>query len=674
MGSPSWPHRVISLFFNFGFTAFRLKLTTILYRKAFFLLLFIAAEKLGAQVCTGTISDPAVVIDFGNTHPRTTALPQVPVPYQFSISNCPAQGSYAVRNTVFQCFNNLWQVLPADHTLGDIDGNFLVINALPGPTTFYIDTIKGLCGGHTFRVGAWVSNVVNPFVCSGAGSTPNLTFSVYDVSGAPLGTYTTGDIVPFQPAGWTNVTFQFDLPSANTDVILKISDSSPNGCGNDFALDDITFSPCGGNMVVAFAGTAAPEIDVCEESQLNYLLTASVTGFNNPSLQWQISYTGTNFTDIPGATGATYLRTPAVIAASGTSYYYRLLLRENGSASCKFNSNTLKVELYRPPFAQGTNYVFGCYGSDVLLGAAGGSIYHWSGPNGFQSNQENPIIPSVDFGDAGTYIVKVTTQIGCYSYDTTELTIYMAPVASIAVTEYAICEGQAVQLNVNSSNSWSRYIWTPAESLSNDTIPAPVATPLKTTTYIAKVYNETVTCYDTASVKIIVWPKPVVSAGPDKFTYSQKPVVLEGNIAGAGASYVWTPSAGLNNPLFLKPLAIPLQTTTYRIIATSSFGCGSDTDEVEVKVIDSLLIPTAFTPNRDGLNDTWEIITFTKYTEAIVEVYNRWGQKVYSSTGANYQPWDGKFEGQPVSPGAYVFYLRLNKKTEIIKGILHVIL
>jgi gliding motility-associated-like protein len=94
---------------------------------------------------------------------------------------------------------------------------------------------------------------------------------------------------------------------------------------------------------------------------------------------------------------------------------------------------------------------------------------------------------------------------------------------------------------------------------------------------------------------------------------------------------------------------------------------------VEVKVIDSLLIPTAFSPNNDRLNDTWEIITFTKYKEAIVEVYDRWGEKVYSSTGSDYEPWDGKFGGQPVEPGTYVYYVRLNKKADIIKGLLHVI-
>lgn len=593
---------------------------------------------------------------------------QVPAPYQITTSNCPAQGFYAVRNSVFQCFNNLWQVLVADHTPGDINGNFFLVNALPGPTTFFIDTIQGLCSGHTFRVGAWISNVINPSQCSGPGSTPNLTFSVYNLAGTLLGSYTTGDIVPFQPAGWLNVAFYFDLPLGANDVVLKISDSSPNGCGNDFALDDITFSPCGANLSVSFSGNAAPEIHVCEESQVNYALTSAFTGFSNPLLQWQVSYNGTTFFDIPGATSAIFIRTPTLTSVTGTDYYYRLVVRDNGSASCRFNSNAIKIELYRSPFAQGTNYVFGCYGSPVELGAAGGSYYHWTGPNGFNSDLENPIIPAIGFADAGTYIVKVTTVLGCFAYDTTELVVHLAPIAYIAATSYTLCEGQSFQLNASSSSAISRYKWTPPDGLSNDTIANPVATPLKTTNYIVRVYNEAITCYDTASIKIVVWPKPKVSAGPDKFTYSQKPVVLEGSVTGTGLSYSWSPPLGLNSTLITRPQATPLQTTTYQLIATSNYGCGSDSDDVEVKVIDSLLIPTAFTPNADGLNDVWEIITFTKYKGAVVEVYNRWGQRIYTSTGANYVPWDGTFDGKPALAGTYVYYLRLNKKLVPLKG------
>lgn len=627
----------------------------------------LAAENSPAQTCTGVISDPTVVIDFGAGSVRTTPLPQMQSPYQLVNANCPNPGFYSVRNSTFQCFNNTWQVLPFDHTPNDANGNFLLVNALPGPSTVYVDTIHGLCSGRVFRFGAWIANVANPTQCTGPGSTPNLTFSIYSLAGVLLGEYTTGDIVGSQPATWINRNFLFDLPAGNNDVILKITDQSPAGCGNDFALDDLSFSPCSGDLRASFAASAFTELNVCQEAQPNYLISPIYSGISNPSFQWQVSTDeGFTYSNIPGATNINYTRTPT----GPGIFYYRFVVADNGSTSCRFTSKAVKLEVYRAPFAQGTNYVFGCYGSTVLLGAAGGSYYHWSGPNGFVSDLENPSIPSVDFSDAGKYIVKVTNVLGCSSYDTTDLKITQAPTASVAVPAFTICQGQSVQLDANPN--W-RYKWTPPDSLSSDTIPNPIANPSKTTTYVVKVYNEVITCYDTATVKVIVWDKPHVEAGPDKFTYDQRPVILEGNVTGAGVSYVWSPNTWLDNPLAMRPRATPIQTSSYVLTAKSEHGCGIVSDTVEVKVIDSLLIPTAFTPNHDGLNDAWEIIAIGKFPDASVEVYNRWGQRVYASTAKNYQPWDGKFHGQPAEPGTYVFYLRTKKNAQVIKGLLHVI-
>jgi gliding motility-associated-like protein len=149
--------------------------------------------------------------------------------------------------------------------------------------------------------------------------------------------------------------------------------------------------------------------------------------------------------------------------------------------------------------------------------------------------------------------------------------------------------------------------------------------------------------------------------------------LLQGSTTGSGVTYSWSPASYLNNPFVLRPQASPPQAITYTLTATSQYGCGVDSDKVKVEVIDKLFIPTAFTPNNDGLNDTWEIITFETYPNATVDVYNRWGQKVYSGTGNKYQPWDGRYQGQIVSPGTYVYFIRLNKTAAVIKGVVNVV-
>jgi gliding motility-associated-like protein len=78
-----------------------------------------------------------------------------------------------------------------------------------------------------------------------------------------------------------------------------------------------------------------------------------------------------------------------------------------------------------------------------------------------------------------------------------------------------------------------------------------------------------------------------------------------------------------------------------------------------VKVYKDLKIPNAFTPNGDGHNDTWIIPGLADYTNARVDVFNRWGQLVYHSTGYSH-PWDGSFKGALLPTGAYYYIIAPN--------------
>jgi gliding motility-associated-like protein len=341
----------------------------------------------------------------------------------------------------------------------------------------------------------------------------------------------------------------------------------------------------------------------------------------------------------------------------------------SGNSGCRFASNALRVIIVSPPFAQATNYVYGCYGSTIYLFAAGGSTYEWWGPNGFYANVQGPEIPNVTFSATGTYIVKVTSTPGCFAYDTTTLTIYAAPIATLTPTSVSICEGDSVQFNAGGS---LRYKWSPSAGLSNDTIPNPIAKPLTDVTYTVRVYNE-YTCFDSASVSVVVWKKPKAFAGPDQYFRKGKPVKMDGNASGTNITYSWSPPTYLDNPNYLKPIARPPGTITYTLTVVSNNGCGVSTDDVKLEAIDKLFIPTGFTPNSDGLNDRWEIVTFEDYPEAIAEIYNRYGQLIYRGHGNNYKPWDGTFNGKPCLPGVYVYLVNLHNGKPILKGTVNLI-
>jgi gliding motility-associated-like protein len=83
--------------------------------------------------------------------------------------------------------------------------------------------------------------------------------------------------------------------------------------------------------------------------------------------------------------------------------------------------------------------------------------------------------------------------------------------------------------------------------------------------------------------------------------------------------------------------------------------------------VDCLRIPNVFTPNGDGVNDTWEIVNIEMFPAAEVRIFNRWGQQLFSSKGYA-EPWDGSYRGHFVPAGTYMYVIDLFNDEEPYKG------
>ena len=116
----------------------------------------------------------------------------------------------------------------------------------------------------------------------------------------------------------------------------------------------------------------------------------------------------------------------------------------------------------------------------------------------------------------------------------------------------------------------------------------------------------------------------------------------------------------------LKPIASPLANIQYTLYAQTSFGCKNN-DAVSVKVVEDVFVPTAFTPNNDGLNDRWHIPYLDPVLNAAVSVYNRYGQRVYYSEGTAVA-WDGTLNEMPQATGVYIYHIVFKKGRRAIKG------
>ncbi len=273
-------------------------------------------------------------------------------------------------------------------------------------------------------------------------------------------------------------------------------------------------------------------------------------------------------------------------------------------------------------------------------------IYQWSPAT---PNLTNPTGPNTSFisDTTITYILHVQTPIGCADQDTISITVYPGGFGAI-IADTGYCPGNAAPLWATGGVS---YAWSPAYGLSDTTIPNPVASPLTTTDYtllIKDIHN----CLDTEKVTVQVYPQAVLTL-PDSITvYPGEQYHVE---PGTNCLYFsWFPPSGLSNASISDPLMSPQVRTRYFVNATTENGCVVK-DSMDVLVKETVIdMPNAFAPA--GTNNLFKpakrgIVQLKNFS-----IFNRWGNKVYSSTNIE-QGWDGTKDGKAVPAGVYVYII-----------------
>lgn len=615
------------------------------------------------QLCTGSLGDPVVNITFGSG--ANPGPPLSSTSFFYNTTTCPNDGFYSIVNSTSGCFSDSWHTVTQDHTPGDVNGYFMLVNASILPSVFFLDTVRNLCSGTTYEFSAWIMNVLKPSACSGNGNRPNIVFSIETSTGTVIQTYNTADILHQSVPQWMQYGFYFTMPVGVNDVVLRMTNNTPGGCGNDLALDDITFRPCGPKVDASFINVSGNNgtVNFCISDNKNITISGAVqAGYNNPSFQWQQSTdNGNTWTDIAGASNTSYSKT---FSSFGT-FKYRMSAAETGNlgvANCRVSSNILTIIIDSIPKPGATSTSPVCIGGNISMSARGGAQYTWSGPNGFSSATASPTINSAKLSDAGNYYVKVTTVGGCINTDSTMVSVNRLPVAD-AGSNASVCEGNSVVLNATGGVS---YTWTPADGLSNAFIAQPTASPAATTLYTVSVSSQ-FNCMAKDTVRITVLQKPVADAGPDKKMTAGQAIQLDGTAGGDVGTYSWTPAQYINDPTILSPLVSPPNDFTYTLQVTSTNGCGIATDEVKIRVFKKIIIPNAFSPNNDGVNDRWIIEGLDTYPESTTEVFNRWGQVVFRSRGYTV-PWNGTFNGKPLPIGTYYYIIDRKNDFPLMSG------
>ncbi|MDZ4746036.1 MAG: hypothetical protein SGJ05_08550 [bacterium] len=207
--------------------------------------------------------------------------------------------------------------------------------------------------------------------------------------------------------------------------------------------------------------------------------------------------------------------------------------------------------------------------------------YEWvfEGATPRTSDRKDPGL--ICYPAAGVFAVRLVVR-NPFGEDTATAIVNIRPRPDVEVDSVLeICPGQSVRLNAQGATS---YRWEPSRTLDNPSSPTPVATPTSTTRYTV-IGAGANTCMDTATVLVRV---RALGGGTDKTMCIGGEVILDG--FGAD-SYAWTPTTGLSDATAPRPLARPLQTTTYYVRLRA--GICEVEDTVVVNVVDTFSVTIA---------------------------------------------------------------------------------
>jgi gliding motility-associated-like protein len=176
---------------------------------------------------------------------------------------------------------------------------------------------------------------------------------------------------------------------------------------------------------------------------------------------------------------------------------------------------------------------------------------------------------------------------------------------------------------------------------------------------------------NTVSREITVNPVPTVDVPASVTVLEGGSRVITAKATGNGLTYAWFPATGLNDATIANPTVTGTGDLTYRVTVTNDKGCQQFAD-VTVTVLKTPGVPNAFTPNGDGINDKWEVRHLDSYPGCTVNIFNRNGQKVFSSIGYPV-PWDGRTNNGNLSTGVYYYIIDPKNGRKTMSGYITII-
>jgi len=619
--------------------------------------------------------------------------------YTYATQLNPA-GLYSIvtnANTVHNAFQG------TGHTGNAPLDSFMVVNGAGTPNLNVWCQTVSVSPNTDYFFGAWVSTVVanNPAI---------LQFSI---NGQVLGSPFTA---PFNINNWSEFFETWNSGVSTTATICVVNQNTTTG-GNDFALDDITFSTfCTNTAEVTVTVNPLPQAAAGPDQSICVGETTQMAGSGGTTYQWVPPISLTDATD------------PTTDANPLITRTYTLIVQDN--IGCEATDEMTLTVNPLPLANAGPDHEI-CIGESVVLQGSGGTIYQWN-PATYLDDATAQL--PVSTAEATTiYTLTVTNNNSCVN--TSEVTVTVNPLPTVdAGQDSMICENGILVLQGAGADT---YLWSPLVGLSDPQSANPEASPLSETTYFVT-GTDVNGCVNIDSVNITIF---TITAGPDSIVCLNDSVQA---YVSSGTTFSWSPIEGVSNPALANPYLSPDGNTSYTVTATSAFGCESSAEVI----VDILTLPvseftaefepgcdgiyadfqnnsqnsedyfwqfgdgetsdefdpnhtyepgvgnivtlytynndslcadsvtvdfsgqwfgndtidikysTVFTPNFDGINDCFKPGFDGRFSDCYqLRVFNRWGALIFESTGGQNHCWDGHTKAGKLSDAGTYFYI-----------------
>jgi len=298
-----------------------------------------------------------------------------------------------------------------------------------------------------------------------------------------------------------------------------------------------------------------------------------------------------------------------------------------------------------------------CFGNSdgqIVIAVSGGEqpyYFDWGNQNDILLSVESETLDSLPAED---YFIRVTDKNGCIIEQYITVGQPALQQASFTTTD-VLCFGDStgiIDVTFTGGTAPFTNVWSDGQTTEDAVgLAAGTYTFMGTDSQGCKV-GDTATIYQPDQIQLTYEITPVSC-----IDQSDAAIVISPYGGTMPYTYNWSNGQTTQN-------AENLVAGIYTLVLSDNNACSETFSfEIVINPMECMDIPNTITPNGDNYNDTWILENIELYPNAVVKIFNKWGNEIFTS-GTTYIPWDGTDNGNPLPSEVYYYIIKLNNPAD----------